>query len=135
MPSGRIALGLSRSSTKVSIKKMPRAAFFLDPMLARQTREELAKKLQQHLACRFGPVRFPIPFIQRFLLNMARLIVNVQRRRVIVAVDRSRHPVGTPAHQRGWHLVIDPFVPIGRSFKMEKEYAERVALVFQRMGP
>jgi hypothetical protein len=74
-----------------------------------------------------------MPFIQRFLLNMARLIVSVQGRRVTVAVGRYRHPVATPEHQRGWHLMIDPFVPIGRSFKMEKEYAGELLVVSEHL--
>jgi len=120
----------------MSVKKVPRAAFFLEVSPAQRAREDLTHKLQLHLARRFGNVEFRIPFVQRVLFKRSMLLVHVDGKGIVVALARHGIPREVPEHRREWDLAIDPFdpfVPMERMLKMEGEYATELLLVSEHI--
>lgn len=115
---------------RMGIKKVPRAAFRLEPP-PRRGRQELAGMLQQHLCQQFGRVQIVWPFVQ-MLLRRSILRLRVQGKGIVVLLERSKIPIDVPEDKRAWRLMIDPFessMPLKRMLMLEREYEKELMVV------
>jgi hypothetical protein len=86
----------------MSMQRVPRVWFRLEPSSMRGVRRELSRMLERHLSARFGPVRsFGLP-----LVPVSQLMLSADGKEFLVALAQEKRG---GEGDRPWLLTINPF--------------------------